>query len=402
MQATINNRVLLSVVFSRRGLLLFIYSVLLALTAVVIVTGVVLLSAPKAKASESRIKDMVAVEGVRENLLVGYGLVVGLNGTGDKLTNITFTEKSLVAFLERLGVKTEGADLKTKNVAAVSLTASLPPFARAGSRIDVKVSTMGDATNLQGGILLASPLMGADGEVYAVGQGAISIEGFGATGGDGSSIQKGVPTSGFVPNGAIVEKEVGFDLNSMSSLKLALRNADMSTAGRIASAINTSMKEEIAKVNDPGTVTLTVPQKFKGSVPELLAKVEQLTVQPDQIARIVIDEASGTIVMGENVKVDRVAIAQGNLVIRIKETPVISQPGAFAPAAPGVETVQATISDISVDENKDNKLTVLRNGATLQELVSGLNALGVGPRDLISILQTIKAAGALHANIEAR
>ncbi len=385
--------------FSKHVLRLVSYSLLFFASTAVLIMAIFFLAAPKAHAA-SRIKDIVAVEGIRDNLLVGYGLVVGLNGTGDKLNNVTFTEKSLVAFLERLGVKTKGADLKTKNVAAVSLTASLPPFARAGSRIDVKVSTMGDASNLQGGVLLASPLMGADGQVYAVAQGSIAIEGFGAAGGDGSLVLKGVPTNGYIPNGAIIEKEIAFDFNTLDQLKLALRNADISTAGRIASAINKNMKAEIAKVQDPGTVSVTVPENYKDSVAELLAKIEHVPVTPDQIARVVIDEASGTIVMGENVRIDKVAIAQGNLVVQIKETPVISQPGAFAPE--GAETVETTTSQITIDENADRKLAVLPVGATLHELVAGLNALGIGPRDLISILQTIKAAGAIQASIESR
>lgn len=389
----------LSILFSRQFLMLLSYAAFLFVMTAVFMTGIYMLSAPKAHAA-SRIKDIVAVEGVRDNLLVGYGLVVGLNGTGDKLNNIAFTEKSLVAFLERLGVKTNGADLKTKNVAAVSLTASLPPFARAGSKIDVRVSTMGDATNLQGGVLLASPLLGADGEVYAVAQGSVAIEGFGATGGDGSSIQKGVPTNGYIANGAIIEKEIAFNFNAMDQLKLALRHADISTAGRIVTAINKNMEMEIASVQDPGTVILSVPDSYRKSVSELLAKIEHFEVTPDQIARIVIDEASGTIVMGENVKVDKVAVAQGNLVVRIEEVPVISQPGAFAPE--GAETVQATQTNITVEEGAEKQFGVLSTGATLQELVAGMNALGVGPRDMISILQTIKAAGAIHANIEAR
>ena len=391
--------ILLSVLFSRQFFKLISYSLFFLACTILMLICIYILCTPRAHAA-SRIKDIVSVEGVRDNMLVGYGLVVGLNGTGDKLNNIKFTEKSLVGFLERLGVKTNGAELKTKNVAAVTVTAILPPFARAGSKIDVRISTMGDATNLQGGVLLASPLMGADGEVYAVAQGPIAIEGFGATGGDGSSIQKGVPTNGYIASGAIIEKEIAFNFNTMDQLKLALRNADLSTAGRIASAINKDRKSQIATVSDPGTVVLSIPKEYTDSVSSLLAEIEHLEVTPDQTAKIVIDEASGTIVMGENVKIDRVAIAQGNLVIQIKETPVISQPGAFS--GDGAQTVQTTRSEISIDEDKDNKLTVLSPGPTLNELVAGLNALGIGPRDMISILQTIKAAGAIHAEIEAR
>jgi flagellar P-ring protein precursor FlgI len=388
--------------FSRHVIKLLSYSLVLLISTAVLMITIYFLAAPKAHAS-SRIKDIVSVEGVRDNMLVGYGLVVGLNGTGDKLKSAEFTQKSLTSFLERLGVKIKGGNtLKTKNVAAVTLTASLPPFARAGSRIDVRVSAMGDASNLQGGVLLASPLMGADGQVYALAQGSVAIEGFGATGGDGSAILKGVPTNGYVPNGAIIEKEIAFDFNTLDQLNLALRNADVSTAGRIASAINKEMKSEIAKVQDPGTVSVAIPENYRDSVTELLAKIEHVMVTPDQVAKIIIDEASGTVVMGENVKIDKIAIAQGNLVVQIKETPVISQPGAFAPEGDGVQTIQTASSNITIDENSDRKLAVMNGGATLSELVAGLNAIGVGPRDLISILQTIKAAGAVQASIESR
>jgi flagellar P-ring protein precursor FlgI len=347
----------------------------------------------------SRIKDIASFEGVRENMLMGYGLVVGLNGTGDKLTNNAFTEQSLIAFLERQGVNTRGTALKTKNVAAVTVTTRLPPFARAGGKIDVTVSAMGDAKDLTGGTLLATPLYGADGEVYAVAQGQISIGGFKA--GDGSTtITKGVPTSGFVANGGIVEKEINFALNSLREVKLALRNPDITTAESVAGAINEQVGPGLAAVSDPGTVVLTVPAAYQNSVTQLLADVEKLTVETDQVARIVIDEASGTIVMGENVRIDTIAVAQGNLIVKIEEKPVASQPPPFAPA--GAETVVATETNVIVDDSPGKRMAVLSHGATLKDLVAGLNALGVGPRDLITILQTIKAAGALQAEIQTR
>lgn len=364
------------------------------------VTLSVLLWLPSLPASaSSRIKDIVSVEGVRENLLMGYGLVVGLNGTGDKLKNNAFTEQSLIAFLERQGVNTRGTELKTKNVAAVTVTASLPPFARQGSRIDIRVSALGDAKSLQGGTLLATPLVGADGEVYAVGQGAVAIGGFEASGNSGSSVTKNTPTSGFISNGAIVEREIDFAMNNMQSLRLALRNPDVSTAMRISDAINRRLGPGTSSVTDPTTVTLTVPQNYAGNVPMLLADIEQLPVQPDQVARVVIDEATGTIVMGENVRIDPVAVAQGNLVVKVEETPQVSQPGPFAPE--GAQTVTVPRTNIDVKEG-DAKMAVLNTGASLRELVNGLNALGVGPRDLITILQTIKAAGAMQADIETR
>lgn len=351
--------------------------------------------------ANSRIKDVVTFEGIRSNMLMGYGLVVGLNGTGDKLNNNAFTEQSLVAFLERQGVNTRGEDLKSKNVAAVMVTAKLPAFSRSGSHIDVAVSAIGDAKDLTGGVLMATPLYGADGEVYAVSQGAISIGGFKAASQDNATtVTKGVPTSGFISNGGIVEREIEFDLNSLPELKLALRNPDISTAESITEAINANIGPGVATVSDPGTVVVTVPAVFHNKTTQLLADIEKLDVKTDQAAKIVVDEASGTIVMGENVRIDTVAVAQGNLVVKIESTPVVSQPAPFAPDS--AETVQATVTNVVVDDGPGKRMAMLENRATLKDLVAGLNALGVSPRDLITILQTIKAAGALQAQIEAR
>lgn len=360
-----------------------------------------LISFSEKAGAESRIKDILTFEGVRDNMLMGYGLVVGLNGTGDKLTNNAFTEQSLIAFLERQGVNTRGMPLKTKNVAAVTVTAKLPPFSRTGSRIDVTISAMGDAKDLTGGTLLATPLYGADGEVYSVAQGQVSIGGFKAASDGGNvTVSKGVPTSGFIANGAIVEKEINFQLNSMPELKMALRNPDVTTAQEVANVINQQVGPGLATVTDPGTVTLTVPGSYKDNVTQLLADIERLTVHTDQIAKIVIDESSGTIVMGENVRIDTVAVAQGNLIVKIEETPVVSQPNPLAPES--AQTVVATQANVVVDDGPGKRMAVLTHGATLKDLVAGLNALGVGPRDLITILQTIKAAGALQAEIQTR
>jgi flagellar P-ring protein FlgI len=346
----------------------------------------------------SRLKDVVDFEGVRDNMLVGYGLVVGLNGSGDTLTNSPFTERSLIGMLERLGVNenSDFATIKTKNIAAVMVTATLPPFAAQGARIDVTVGTMGDAKSLQGGVLLVTPLQGADGEVYAVAQGAVS-SGFSATGSSGSSVTRGVPTSGRISNGAIVEREVNFHLADLTSMRLTLRNPDFTTSQRVADAINKYMKRKVADPVDSAAVRLTVPPERRGDVVGLMTEIEQLPVQPDQIARVVIDENSGVIVMGENVHINTVAIAQGNLTIRISETPQVSQP---APFSQGGTTTVVPRTDISIDEGKDNKLAMLKSGVSLQELVQGLNALGIGPRDMISILQSIKASGALQADLE--
>ena len=351
-------------------------------------------------AHAARIKDIVTTEGIRDNILLGYGLVVGLNGSGDRLQNNAFTEQSLIAFLERQGVNTRGTNLKTRNVAAVTVTATLPGFARSGGKVDIAVSAMGDAKSLLGGTLLATPLLGADGNVYAVAQGALSIGGFSVAGDSGTTITKGVPTNGYIANGATVEREIGFDLNKMSVLRLGLRNPDLTTASSIMHAINARVGPGTARVSDPGTVELTVPGSYQGDVTTLLADIEPLEVTTDQPARIIIDEASGTIVMGENVRIDTVAVAQGNLVVKVEEKPAVSQPGAFAPE--GAQTTVVPQTDITVDENSGRKVAILPKGATLQDLVTGLNSLGVGPRDLITILQNIKAAGAMQAEIETR
>ncbi|MBP2292090.1 flagellar basal body P-ring protein FlgI [Azospirillum rugosum] len=348
-----------------------------------------------AAASSARIKDVVDVEGVRDNMLIGYGLVVGLNGTGDSLNNSPFTEQSLVGMLERMGVNTRGTNLRTKNVAAVMVTATLPPYAAQGTRIDVTVSAMGDSKSLLGGTLLVTPLLGADGEVYAVGQGPIAVSGFSAQG-QGASVTRGVPTAGRISSGAIVEREIQFSLAELPVLRLSLRNPDFTTAQRVATAINMQLRGNRAQATDPSSVLLTVPEARRGDIVGLITEIEQLRITPDQVARVVVDEKSGVIVMGENVRISTVAIAQGNLTIRVTETPQVSQPGPFSQG----QTAVVPRTDIQVDDQSNNRLGVMNAGVTLQELVQSLNALGVGPRDMIAILQSIKAAGALQAEIE--
>ncbi len=348
-----------------------------------------------AQAKTTRIKDIVDIEGVRENALVGYGLVVGLNGTGDGLNNAPFTKQSLTAMLERLGVNIKGENLNTANVAAVMVTATLPPFTNQGAKIDVAVSALGDSESLQGGTLLVTPLMGADGEVYAVAQGPVTISGF-SIAGEAASFIKNIPTSGRIPEGAIVEREINFDLADYNSVRLALKNPDFTTSRRIARAINGFMSNNTAKAENSSSVRLTVPSGFKGTIVDLITDIEQLPIQPDQVAKVVIDERSGVIVMGADVTVSTVAIAQGNLTIKITETPQVSQPNPFA--AQG-ETVVVPRTDIEVNQGDDVKLGILDTGVTLQDLVTGLNRLGVSPRDTITILQAIKAAGALQAEI---
>ena len=279
------------------------------------------------------------------------------------------------------------------------VTATLHAFARQGTRIDVTVSSLGDAENLQGGMLLVTPLLGADGEVYVVAQGQVSVSGFSAAGGGGgTSVTQGVPTAGRIANGAIVEREVGFELSDLDRVTIALRNPDLTTARRIGIAVNAMLGRTAAKAIDPGTVSVAVPERYRDNLVDLMTDIEQLRVEPDQIARVVVDEVSGTIVMGEHVRISTVAIAQGNLTIRITETPQVSQPGAFAPDSASTVTVERT--DIEIDTGDDRQLVVMSEGVSLQELVDGLNALGVGPRDIIAILQTIKASGALQADLE--
>jgi flagellar P-ring protein precursor FlgI len=345
--------------------------------------------------AQSRIKDIVDIEGVRDNHLVGYGLVVGLNGTGDDLDDSVFTRESLIGMLQRLGVNARDADLDTENVAAVMVTADLPPFARRGSRMDISVSALGSAESLLGGTLVVTPLVGADGEVYAVAQGPVTVGGFSA-GGDAEQVTKNVPTQGRIPGGAIVEREVGFALNDLETVHLQLRNPDLTTARRVAQAINQYTGNEVARSLDPSTVRLDVA-RAGGDTTGLLTDIEQLPIEVDQPARIVIDESTGTIVMGSSVRVSTVAIAQGNLTVRVTETPQVSQPGPFAQRG---QTAVVPRTDVEVDEEDTNQMAVLPGTVTLNQLVEGLNALGVGPRDMIAILQAIKAAGALQAEIE--
>ena len=365
------------------------------LTALVL-AGFVLSAQPTPADAASRLKDIVEFEGVRDNMLVGYGLVVGLNNTGDTLKTGHFTKQSLQSMLNRMGVKPTDDGLDSKNVAAVMVTAALPAFARQGGRIDVTVSALGDSSSLLGGTLLVTPLLGADGEVYAVAQGQLAVGGFQAAG-NAESVTKGVPTSGRIANGAIVEREVTFTIGNLQDVKLTLRNPDFTTARRIAQAVNAFLGTNAARPSDPTTVRIQVPNGYNGNVVGLLTDIEQLRVKPDQTAKVIIDEQSGVIVMGENVRISSVAIAQGSLTIRVTEAKQVSQPGPFAEVG---TTATTDRTNVEVDEGEERRLTVLKPGVTLQELVNGLNALGIGPRDMITILQAVKASGALQADIE--
>ncbi len=362
------------------------------IAALILVLIATLAFAPYA-AAQTRIKDVVDVENVRENQLVGYGLVVGLAGTGDRMRNAPFTEESMQAMLERMGVNIRGTQMRTQNVAAVSITATMPPFARSGSRIDVQVAALGDASSLQGGTLIASSLRALDGEIYAVAQGNVAVSGFKGQGA-AASVSRGVTTSARIANGAIVEREVPYALTSAVSLKLALKNPDFATAARIAAAIN-GKYPGTAEVLDPGTVELSPGTRFAGGVIDLVTRIGDLEVRVDQPARIVINEASGTVVMNNDVRVTPVAIAQGGLTITVSEAPQVSQP---EPMSNGQTTVVPR-TQVQVNDGNGASLATI-TGESLQSLVSGLNTLGVSPRDLITILQAVKSAGALQAEIE--
>lgn len=350
------------------------------------------LAAQPSLAEPIRIKDLVEFDGVRANDLVGYGLVVGLNGTGDGLRNSPFTEEMMANLLERLGVNVSGEDFRPKNVAAVFVTAALPPFARAGSQIDVTVSAMGDAKSLLGGTLVMTPLNGADGQIYAVAQGAIIAGGISAEG-EGARVVQGVPTAGVIPSGGRVEREVEFEFASLRSLRLALRDPDFTTASRIEAAINDRFGRGAAEMLDSGTVTLDIRATRQGSPARALAVVENLTVDPQRRARVVVDQRSGTIVMGEDVRISRVAVAQGNLTLRIQEQPLVVQPNPFSEG----ETIVVPRTDVDIENEPGTGLAEVSGGTSLSEVVAGLNALGVAPNDMIDILKSINAAGALHA-----
>jgi flagellar P-ring protein precursor FlgI len=341
----------------------------------------------------ARIKDVADIQGVRDNQLVGYGLVVGLDGTGDGKKAI-FTIQSMASMLEKMGVTIQPENIKVDNVAAVMLTADLPAFARVGSRIDVLVSSIGDAENLQGGTLLFTPLRAADGNVYAVAQGPISTGGFSAAG-SGGKIQKNFPTVGRVVGGALIEREIPSNFSMKETLTLTLHSPDFTTASRVAEAINTAMNYQTAQTPDPGTIRVKVPEKYMGNTVALVTLIEGLVVTPDAVAKVLINERTGTVVMGTEVRISTIAIAHGNLSIQIKESPDVSQPLPFSEG----ETVVVPDTEFSVKEG-NNRLILMESGVSIGEVVRALNALGVSPRDLIAIFQAIKAAGALQAKLE--
>lgn len=372
-------------------------------------------------AEGARLKDISVFKGIRSNQLLGYGLVVGLNGTGDG-TNTEFTVRSIVNMLERMGIHIDRdriGQVKLKNVAAVMVTATLPPFSRTGSRIDVVVSSIGESKSLQGGTLLLTPLKGADQHVYALAQGPIVVGGFAVSGASGTGVTKNHPTVGVITKGALIEREVPVQLDGRREATLCLFNPDFSTAEKVKEEINRSMGGSYAKCVDSGTLTIAIPESNQSNVAEWMASLEKLEVTPDTVAKIILNERTGTVVIGEHVRISTVAVAHGNLSIQIKERSVVSQPLPFAPAAPegtppttvapgtspgtlvvpGGATVVTPESSVSVKE-EGQALMIVPSGVSLGEVIKALNAIGATPRDLISILQSIKAAGALQADLE--
>ena len=349
------------------------------------------------QAGAVRLKDLVEFDGVRGNDLVGYGLVVGLNGTGDGLRNAPFTEEIMSTILERLGVNVTGEEFRPKNVAAVFVTASLPPFARVGSQIDITVSAIGDSKSLLGGTLIMTPLNAADGQIYAVAQGTVLAGGASAEG-QAASVVRGVPTAGVIPSGARVEREIEFDLASLTQLRLALREPDFTTAGRIEAAVNATFNSRVAIMRDSGTVELDIAATRARSTAHAIGRIENILVEPERKARVVVDQRSGTIVMGADVRISRVAVSQGSLTLRVEETPIAVQPNPFADG----DTVVVRGTTTEIEQDPGIKLAELPESASLSDVVAGLNALGVSPHDMIEILKTIKAAGALHAEFVVR
>lgn len=349
--------------------------------------------ASAANAQSVRIKDLVEVDGVRSNDLVGYGLVVGLNGSGDGLRNSPFTEEIMSNILERLGVNVTGEQFRPRNVAAVIVTGRLPAFARVGSQIDITVSAIGDASSLLGGTLIMTPLNAADGQIYAVAQGTVIAGGVEAEG-EAARVVQGVPTAGVVPSGARVEREVDFDFTALSTLRLALREPDFTTAARIEDVINRKVGRPAATMLDAGTVSVNLSQTGTNSPARAVVAIENLAIEPQRRARVVVDQRSGTIVMGSDVRISRVAVSQGNLTLRIEEAPLAIQPNPFSDG----RTVVVPRTGAAIEEEPGIGLAEVPTGTNLSEVIAGLNALGVSPRDMIDILKSIKAAGALHAD----
>lgn len=355
---------------------------------------ILFICASAASAQAVKIKDLVTIEGVRENSLVGYGLVVGLDGSGDSLRNSPFTEQILGNTLERLGVNVTGEQYRAENVAAVIVTATLPPFARTGMLLDVTVSAIGDAKSLRGGTLVMAPLKAPDGEIYVVAQGNIISAGS-VEQGNATEIKSGVPTVGQIPSGGRVEREIGFELDELSNVQLGLKNPDFSTAAKIETVINSQFSGKIAYMKDPTSIVVEIPRQFRDQVSRLIAEIEGLRVEPESKARIVLDQKTGTIVFNSNVKLSRIALAHNDVTVKIEEAPMVSQPNPFAEG----QTILVPRTDISVSQDSLDNIAQLSEAATLSDLVDGLNALGVNAQSMIDIITTVHASGALHADL---
>lgn len=347
-----------------------------------------------ASAQAVRIKDLVTIEGVRENSLVGYGLVVGLDGSGDSLRNSPFTEQILGTTLERLGVNVTGEQYRAENVAAVIVTATLPPFARTGMMLDVTVSAIGDAKSLRGGTLVMAPLKAPDGEIYVVAQGNIVGAGY-IEQGQASEVKSGVPTVGIIPSGGRVEREVGFEMDQLNNLQLALKQPDFSTAAKIETVINSQFSGKIAFMRDPTSISVEIPRQFRDQVSRLVAEIEGLRVQPDSKAKVVLDQKTGTIVFNSNVKLSEIALAHNEVTVKIEEAPMVSQPNPFAEG----QTILVPRTDISISQDGTNSIAPMKEASNLADLVDGFNALGVDAQSMIDIIKTIHASGALHADL---
>ncbi|MBF0111487.1 MAG: flagellar basal body P-ring protein FlgI [Desulfamplus sp.] len=342
----------------------------------------------------ARIKDIAAIKGIRSNQLIGYGLIIGLDGTGDK-SGADFTTQGLANMMERMGISVDKNALSVKNIAAVMVTANIPPFARIGNKLDIIASSIGDAKSLSGGTLLLTPLKGVDGKVYALAQGAVAIGGAGA-GNAGGNTQKNHLQVARIANGATVEREIPMQLNGKKSMTLSLLNPDFTTAVRVADTINASVGKDVARTVDSSALELKVQEEMQESqVAQFIADIEALEVIPDTKAKVVVNEKTGTVIIGDNVTISTVAVAHGNLTVTIKKDVDVSQPEPFA----GGETVANEETNVEMEEEKVSLMT-LEGGTTIGELVRGLNSIGATPRDMITILQSIKAAGALQADLE--
>lgn len=353
---------------------------------------IILLFLTSTDALAARVKDLVQIQGVRENRLSGYGLVVGLNGTGDK-SGSQFTIRSLANMLRNMGIAVDPNAMKVKNVAAVVVSANLPPFAKSSQKIDCTISSVGDASSLAGGTLILAPLYAPDGKIYAMAQGPISVGGFAVGGDSGTGVTKNFPTVGIVPGGAVVERSMDLDLGS--NMLLVMNNPDFTTVHRMVESINSRAGAKIASAKDLSTIQVDVPEGYKNRVVDFVAMIESVEVKPDNRARVIVNERTGTVVMGSDVKVSKVAIAHGNLNIKINEDPQVSQPN---PLSRGATTVTPQ-TGVTVEEG-GKQLVMLPSGTSIGDLVSALNAIGVSPRDLVIILQCIKRTGALYADLE--